>query len=185
VAPRLQLTRHAQHDESQKRQEKRMSIHTASVDWNRNDAVFTDNHYSRVHRWRFDGGAEVPASSSPHVVRLPFSDPSCVDPEEAFVASLSSCHMLWFLGLAARQGIVVDSYSDTAQGLMARNAEGQEAITKVTLRPLVVISAGQASDERIAALHHAAHASCFLANSVKAEMVIEGRWQYATAIPPG
>jgi len=157
-----------------------VSVHTAEVSWTRNAVPFVDNKYSRVHRWSFDGGAVVPASSSPHVVRVPFSDPACVDPEEAFVASLSSCHMLWFLGIAARQGYVVESYTDTAEGLMEKNAEGREAITKVTLRPVVVIAGGTVpTDAGIARLHHEAHASCFLANSVRTGIVVEGSWRFA------
>ena len=157
-----------------------MSIHTAEVSWVRNEAPFLDNQYSRVHRWTFDGGAVVQASSSPHVVRVPFSDPSCVDPEEAFVASLSSCHMLWFLGLAARKGYVVESYTDTAEGRMEKNSEGKEAITKVTLRPLVVIAGDKSTaDDSIEKLHHEAHESCFLASSVRTEIVIESSWRLA------
>ena len=159
---------------------KTVSVHTAEVSWVRNEAPFLDNQYSRVHRWSFDGGAVVQASSSPHVVRVPLSDPSCVDPEEAFVASLSSCHMLWFLGLAARKGYVVESYTDTAEGRMEKNADGKEAITKVTLRPLVVIAGEKPpADDSIEKLHHEAHESCFLASSVKTEIVIESSWRLA------
>ena len=93
-----------------------MSKHTATVTWQRGDHPLTDNRYSRVHEWRFDGGATVHASSSPHVVRAPMSDPAAVDPEEAFIASLASCHMLWFLGIAAERGLVVDAYDDEAHG---------------------------------------------------------------------
>lgn len=122
----------------------------------------------------------VPASSSPHVVRIPLSDPSCVDPEEAYVAALSSCHMLWFLGLAARDGYVVDSYIDSALGEMEKNAEGKEAVTRVTLRPVVVFSGTQApSDASLAQLHHEAHESCFLARSVKTSIDVQGSWSYA------
>lgn len=155
-----------------------MSDHTAEISWVRNEARFIDNKYSRVHRWTFDGGAVVPASSSPHVVRIPFSDPSCVDPEEAFVAALSSCHMLWFLGFAARDGYVVESYTDEAVGKMEKNFEGKQALTKVTLRPMVVVSGGKvATKEGLESLHHEAHESCFLASSVKTEIVIDGRWR--------
>jgi len=154
-----------------------MSVHTAKISWARGDAKFSDNKYSRVHQWSFDGGAVVPASSSPHVVRVPFSDPACVDPEEAFVASLSSCHMLWFLGLAARDGYVVQSYDDAAEGKMEKNADGKEAITLVTLRPVVVLAGEkQASNAVIGQLHHEAHESCFIANSVKSEIVVAGSW---------
>lgn len=157
-----------------------MSTHTAAIHWNRNDSRFTDNRYSRAHEWRFDGGAVVPASSSPHVVRIPFSDPAAVDPEEAYVAALSSCHMLWFLGLAARDGFVVDSYLDMALGDMEKDAEGKLAITRVTLRPTVVFSRSKAPDDAVVdALHHEAHASCFLANSVKSDIVLQGSWRFA------
>src|SRR5688500_20071 len=111
--------------------------YTATIEWTRGDARFTDLSYSRAHRWRFDGGAVVPGSSSPHVVPVPHSDPAAVDPEEAFVASLSSCHMLWFLAIAAKKGYVVDAYHDEAAGVMARNAERRLAMTEVMLRPRV------------------------------------------------
>ena len=112
-----------------------MAEHTATVAWDRFDAAFTDNRYSRAHRWMFDGGATIPASSSPHVVPVPMSDPMGVDPEEAFVASLSSCHMLWFLSIAASRGFVVDHYEDNAVGTMARDEAGRLAMTRVVLRP--------------------------------------------------
>ncbi|KQN69442.1 peroxiredoxin [Duganella sp. Leaf61] len=156
-----------------------MSSHTAEILWERHDGRFTDNRYSRVHRWGFDGGAVVAASSSPHVVRVPFSDPSCVDPEEAFVASLSSCHMLWFLGFAARDGYLVDRYADAAVGEMAKNAEGREAVTRVTLRPAVTFSGTLVpDDDALERLHHEAHESCFLANSVKTVIEIAGSWSH-------
>lgn len=157
-----------------------MTIHTAAVFWERHAHAFTDQRYSRVHRWQFDGGAIVPASSSPHIVPVPQSNPACVDPEEAFIAALSSCHMLWFLGLAARDGYVVDSYADAVHGEMARNAQGQEAITCVTLRPVVIFSGSKIPDDAsLDRLHHAAHTRCFLANSVKTLILIEGSWQHA------
>ena len=114
-----------------------MAHHVAVVTWDRFDAAFTDNRYSRAHRWTFDGGATIPASSSPHVVPVPLSDPLGVDPEEAFVASLSSCHMLWFLSIAAGRGFVVDSYEDHAVGTMAPDASGRLAMTRVALRPSI------------------------------------------------
>jgi organic hydroperoxide reductase OsmC/OhrA len=114
------------------------------------------------------------------VVRIPFSDPTCVDPEEAFVASLSSCHMLWFLGLAAREGYIVDSYTDEAEGKMETNTEGKQVITKVTLRPVVVIADGKkATDAAVEQLHHDAHENCFLASSVKSEICIVGSWRHS------
>ena len=147
----------------------------AEVLWQRiAGEAFTDNRYSRRHRLRFDGGTEVAGSSSPSVVPLPMSDASAVDPEEAFVASLAACHMLWFLSLAAQQGFVVDSYRDAAVGTMTRNAAGKLWMATVTLRPEVVF-AGERQPTRDEALqlHHRAHAECFIANSVKSEVRCE------------
>ncbi|MBB4192582.1 organic hydroperoxide reductase OsmC/OhrA [Rhizobium aethiopicum] len=148
-----------------------MATHGARIAWQRNDEIFTDNRYSRVHRWTFDGGIEVRASSSSHVVPLPYSAEDAVDPEEAFVASLSSCHMLWFLSIAAKQGFCVDSYTDVAEGVMEKNSEGRLAMTVVTLKPHVVFSGEkQPSLGELDALHHRAHHECFIANSVKTEV---------------
>ena len=151
-----------------------MSKHIAEVLWDRQDAAFTDNRYSRAHQWRFDGGAEIAASSSPHSVRVPLSDPTGVDPEEAFVAALSSCHMLWFLSIAASRGYTVDSYRDDAEGVLEKDAEGRMAITRVVLHPRMVFSGATEPDEaQIAALHHEAHENCFLAHSVKTAVTVE------------
>ena len=151
-----------------------MSEYVASVHWQRQGQTFTDNRYSRRHAWHFDGGASVMASSSPHVVPVPGSDPAGVDPEEAFVASISSCHMLWFLALAGKAGWLVDDYRDDAVGVMARNAEGQLAMTVVTLRPAVSFSGPKRPDAAgFADLHHRAHEACFIANSVKTEIRVE------------
>ena len=151
-----------------------MSEHTATVHWQRDAQAFTDKRYSRCHEWRFDGGAVVAGSSSPHSVRVPFSDPTAVDPEEAFVASLSSCHMLWFLDIACRAGWVVDDYRDDAIGLLAANAEGRLAMTVVTLRPAVRFGGGAQPDAaELQRLHHQAHADCFIANSVKTDVRCE------------
>lgn len=148
-----------------------MSRFSAEVSWERGDARFTDNRYSRSHFWRFDGGAVVPASSSPDVVPLPYSIAENVDPEEAFVAALSSCHMLFFLSLAAKKGLVIDSYTDTAEGVL-ETIDGKTQVTRVTLNPRVVYS-GQAPDrETEADLHHRSHALCFLANSVKSHIEV-------------
>jgi organic hydroperoxide reductase OsmC/OhrA len=148
----------------------------AKVIWERSDQHFLDNRYSRAHRWRFDGGAEVPGSSSPHVVPVPMSDPNAVDPEEAFVASLSSCHMLWFLSLAAQRGFRIDRYADDAEGVMAKNAQGKRAVTRVTLRPAVEFSGEKIpTRDEVEALHHKAHEECFIANSVKTEVRVEPR----------
>ncbi|WP_354682692.1 OsmC family protein [Cupriavidus necator] len=151
-----------------------MSAYTAEVLWERNGQDFTGNRYSRRHLLRFDGGAEVPGSSSPHVVPLPMSDESAVDPEEMFIASLSSCHMLFFLSLAARQRFVVDRYVDAATGVMEKNAEGQTVMTVVTLRPQVTFGGErEPTREELDALHHAAHDACFIANSVRTEVRCE------------
>lgn len=146
----------------------------ASVYWQRDGATFTDNKFSRAHVWRFDGGIEVPASASPSVVRPPYSRLEAVDPEEAFVAALSSCHMLTFLFLAAREGLVVDSYRDEAVGTMTRNAKGKLFVSSVVLRPAITFSGskrpGAADLER---LHHVAHEECFIANSVLTDVKVE------------
>ncbi len=147
-----------------------MAEHTATITWRRDGATFTDNKYSRAHRWRFDGGFEVPGSSSPHSVRVPMSDPAAVDPEEAFVAAVSSCHMLWFLAIAAGRGFVVDSYEDSAVGVLSKNAAGKMAMTSVTLRPVIVFAGSQPSGDEIDAMHHEAHEECYIANSVTAEI---------------
>jgi organic hydroperoxide reductase OsmC/OhrA len=151
-----------------------MSEHVAEVVWERGDAPFLDQRYSRRHELRFDGGAQWAGSSSPQVVPVPMSDPSAVDPEEAFVASISSCHMLWFLSIAAKHGFVVDHYRDRAVGLMGKDAHGRLAITRVTLKPDVRFAGTQEPDEvEVAAMHHEAHESCFIANSVKTEVRCE------------
>ena len=145
----------------------------ATISWQRDGAAFTDNRYSRAHQWQFDGGAVVRASSSPHVVRVPMSDASAVDPEEAFVASLSSCHMLWFLSLCASRGWVVDAYQDEAVGTMAKNASGKLAMTLVVLRPNVTFAGAPPAEEQLLELHHLAHEECFIASSVKTEVRCE------------
>ena len=152
-----------------------MSHHyTAQVSWRREGHEFFGNRYSRRHLMRFDGGAEVAGSASPHTVPPPYSDPSAVDPEEAFVASLSACHMLWFLSLASRAGFRVDQYSDDAEGVMARNAAGRMAMAQVTLRPAAFFSGEkQPTREQLDELHHRAHEECFIANSVTAEVRCE------------
>ena len=151
-----------------------MARYTAEILWQRGDQDFLANAYSRRHAMRFDGGAEVPGSSSPHVVPLPFSDAAAVDPEEAFVASLSSCHMLWFLTMAVKRKFIVDRYFDAASGTMDKNAEGKLAITVVTLRPEVTFSGDTLpTREQIEHMHHRAHEECFIANSVKTEVRCE------------
>ena len=159
-----------------------MSEYQTFVTWNRQGAVFTDNRYSRAHAWQFDGGIEVPASSSPHVVPLPMSVAAAVDPEEAFVTSLSSCHMLWFLSLAANGKWVVESYRDAAVGTLAKNDAGKLVMTVVILRPEVVFGGERRPlAAEIEALHHRAHEECFLANSVKTEVRCE---PVAAGLPP-
>jgi organic hydroperoxide reductase OsmC/OhrA len=151
-----------------------MSNYNATISWQRGEQRFTDNKFSRRHAWQFDGGIEVPGSSSPHVVPVPLSDAHAIDPEEAFVASLSSCHMLWFLSIAAKRQFRVDSYVDAAIGTMARNVAGKLAMTRVVLRPKVTFSGERRPDQaNIDSMHHEAHAECFIANSVTTEVVCE------------
>ena len=149
-----------------------MGQYEATIHWEgTNAADFASRTYGRAHHWTFDGGANVLASSSPHVVRLPFSDPAGVDPEEALVAALASCHMLFFLDLASRAGIIVTSYRDHAIGEMGKRQDGRDAMTKVTLRPEHALqTAVEAS--RIEALHEEAHRLCYIANSVNFPVVV-------------
>jgi organic hydroperoxide reductase OsmC/OhrA len=151
-----------------------MATYTAEVLWSRSEQKFIDGHYSRKHLLRFDGGIEVHGSSSPHVVPLPYSAADAIDPEEAFVSSLSSCHMLWFLSIAAEQGFVVDRYHDIAEGVMGRRSQGKLMMTVVTLRPMVKFAGyKQPTASEIEQLHHKAHEECFIANSVKTEVRCE------------
>jgi organic hydroperoxide reductase OsmC/OhrA len=154
-----------------------MGHHDARVEWQRGDARFTDNRYSRAHEWSFDGGVRVPASSSPSVVPVPLSNPDAVDPEEAFVASLASCHMLWFLSIAAKRGFVVERYEDNAVGELAQNNDGRLAMTTITLRPAVTFGTdAQPSRADLATLHHEAHDACYLSASVRTEINVEPVW---------
>ena len=151
-----------------------MSTYTATISWSRGDQPYTDGKYSRAHTWRFDGGIEVPGSSSPHVVRPPLSNEAAVDPEEAFIASLSSCHMLFFLDFARRAGFRIDSYVDEAEGVLDKDAQGRMAMTVVTLRPRIAFSGDkQPSRSDLDSLHHRSHEACFIANSVRTEIRIE------------
>ncbi|WP_165313847.1 OsmC family protein [Vibrio ziniensis] len=152
-----------------------MSKHTAKVSWCRRDGeVFSDNKYSRAHIWEFDGGVVVPASPSPSVVPLPYSVEANVDPEEAFVAALSSCHMLVFLSIAAKKRYVVDGYSDEAEGLLELDEQNKESITKVVLRPKVTfVGENKPSIQILEKMHHQAHENCFIANSVKTKVITE------------
>jgi organic hydroperoxide reductase OsmC/OhrA len=151
-----------------------MSEHKATIVWSRDGAPFLDHRYSRGHRWVFDGGVEVPASASPSVVPPPRSVAAAVDPEEALIASLSSCHMLWFLDLAAKRGFLVESYRDEAKGILGKGADGKLAITHVTLRPDAAFGGEKRpAASEVDALHHEAHGRCFISNSVRSDVRIE------------
>jgi organic hydroperoxide reductase OsmC/OhrA len=148
-----------------------MSNHTVLVEWDRSGDGFTKGRYSREHTWTFDGGAVVAASPSPSVVHAPYSNPENVDPEEAFVAAIASCHMLSFLYLASRAGVAVTSYRDQAVGKMTKNERGVPWVSEVELHPRIVYLEGQSpSPEQEQELHHGAHEQCFIANSVKTEI---------------
>lgn len=150
--------------------------HTATIRWTRTgEGDFTKGHYSRAHEWLFDGGARVAASPSPHVVPAPWSQASGVDPEEAFVASLSSCHMLFFIDFARRAGFVLDEYVDEADGILEKRSDGRWAMTKVSLRPRVTWNGEPPEEAMIADLHHRSHEACFIANSVTTKVVVEPR----------
>ncbi|MGH1365784.1 MAG: OsmC family protein [Calditrichia bacterium] len=148
--------------------------YVATISWQKKpEEAFTDNKYSRAHHWRFDGGAEVYASASPDIVPLPYSDAAGVDPEEAFVASLSSCHMLFFLSFAAAKNFTILSYEDNAEGVMGKNTENRTAMTEVTLKPRVQFGGDNIpTAEQIDALHHRSHKACFIANSVKTKVTV-------------
>lgn len=152
-----------------------MSDYTATVKWQRGEQEpFNDNQYSRGHTWEFDGGVVVPASSSPHVVPLPFSVAENVDPEEAYIAAISSCHMLTFLGIAAKQRYVIDQYIDHAVGYMEEDSQGRSSVTQVILQPnIIFVGDKQPTFEQLHKLHHLAHQHCFIANSVKTEITTE------------
>jgi organic hydroperoxide reductase OsmC/OhrA len=147
----------------------------ATLAWQRGDQAFTDLRYSRAHRWQLDGGLDVPASSSPLSVPVPLSDPAAVDPEEALVAAAASCHMLFFLSLAAARGYVVDRYDDHAFGTLDTDTDGRLAMTRIVLRPAIAFGGTRQPDHAaLAELHHEAHARCYIANSLKGEIVVEG-----------
>jgi organic hydroperoxide reductase OsmC/OhrA len=151
-----------------------MKTFDASLSWERGAQAFLDQRYSRAHTWRFDGGLSVPASSSPLSVPLPMSDPAAVDPEEALVAAASSCHMLFFLSLAAAHGLVVDSYRDEATGFLDTDEQGRLAIVRIVLRPRIAFAGTQPEATVLAGLHHEAHARCYIASSLRGEVVVEG-----------
>lgn len=154
-----------------------MSTYTATVLWTRQAGeAFKDNRYSRAHLWSFDGGVSVPASSAPSVVPLPLSKPDAVDPEEAFVASLSSCHMLFFLFHAAKFGAVVERYEDAATGVLAKNDQGRQWMSRVNLNPQITWGEGKVpTADELDGLHHKAHEDCYIANSVKTEVTVTPR----------
>lgn len=147
----------------------------ATVAWQRDGQDFAGQRYSRAHAWQFDGGLTVPASSSPLSVPLPMSVAANVDPEEALVAATSSCHMLFFLSLAAQRGHVIDDYRDEAVGELSRNGDGKLAMTRIVLRPQVAWAGDAPTPEALAALHHDAHERCYIASSLKADVVVEAR----------
>jgi organic hydroperoxide reductase OsmC/OhrA len=151
-----------------------MHRYEATIAWHRGEQKFIDNGYSRAHEWIFDGGLRVPASSSPMLVPVPMSNAANVDPEEALVAAASSCHMLFFLSIAAKSGFVVESYMDQAYGVMEKNGEGKVAMTRIALRPKVVFAGErQPTAQELDAMHHDSHEQCFIANSLKSEVIIE------------
>src|SRR5262245_19690481 len=151
-----------------------------TVLWTRGNAAFVDNRYSRGHVWTFDGGIEVPASSAPSSVRLPYSVAEAVDPEEALVAAVSSCHMLTFLYVAGKHGFVVDAYADEAVGIITKNEQGRLWVSKITLRAALTFSGEKRSTaDEVDHFHHLAHEECYIANSVKSEIVVEGAMSIA------
>jgi organic hydroperoxide reductase OsmC/OhrA len=151
-----------------------VSTYTATICWTRDpDTDFARGQYSRTHRWEFDGGISLVASASPHIVPSPWSSADAVDPEEAFVASLASCHMLVFVDLARRAGLIVDRYTDEAEGLLEKRDDGKMWMSKVTLRPRIDWGSEAPDDATLADLHHKAHDLCFIANSVTSEVVVE------------
>jgi organic hydroperoxide reductase OsmC/OhrA len=152
-----------------------MASYNATVRWLRGNAEFAKQQYTRGHTWHFDEGLTVPASASPHVVKAPWAVAAAVDPEEALVAALASCHMLFFLSDASRAGFIVEKYEDAAEGLMAKDAEGRMAVTVITLRPQVTFSATGPTAEQFAKLHDGAHAQCYIANSIRSDVRIEPR----------
>ncbi len=153
-----------------------MSAYTATVVWSREGSVFTDGKYSRAHLISFDGGVSIAGSASPHVVRAPLSRADAADPEEMLVASVSACHMLFFLDFARRGGFTVDGYEDQAVGVMEKDDRGRTSITKVTLRPAITWSGEKRpSPADIDDLNHRAHEACYIANSIRADVVVEAR----------
>jgi organic hydroperoxide reductase OsmC/OhrA len=153
-----------------------MSSYTANISWKSDSPeTFTKNRYTRGHTWSFDGGVDVPASASPHVVRLPFSIEAAVDPEEALVAAAASCHMLTFLWVAARKGFRIDSYEDAAVGEMTKGEDGKQWVSKITLDPKIEWAGDKRpTHQETAEMHHDAHEGCYIANSIKSHIVVKG-----------
>ena len=150
-----------------------MPVYKTAILWNRNGAKFVDQEYQRTHTWTFENGLKLKAAASSHIVRELFTDPSVIDPEEAFTASVASCHMLWFLSLAAGKGFVVNKYSDHSEGTLEKNSEGNLAMTKVLIQPVISFEAENApSEEDFLKLHQEAHRKCFIANSIKSDIEI-------------
>ena len=153
-----------------------MATHNATIRWFASPGEdFAKGQYSRAHSWNFDGLTNVAASASPHIVPMPWANPDAVDPEEGFVASVSSCHMLFFLDFARRAGVIVTSYEDEAEGEMAKGSDGKMRITRVTLRPRIAYGDVPPTDAMLDDLHHKAHEACFIANSITSEVVVEAR----------
>src|SRR6478672_6864994 len=152
-----------------------MSTYKAKITW-KNDSpeAFAKNQYSRAHDWSFDGGIKVPASSSVHAVRLPFSVEEALDPEEALVAAASSCHLLSFLWVVSKRGFIVDSYEDNAVGEMTKNEHGKEWISRITLDPQIEWNGKTPTAAELAEMHHEAHEACYIANSIKSDVVVRG-----------
>ena len=153
-----------------------MPKHFATIRWFASPGEdFAKGQYSRGHSWNFDGLTNVAASASPHIVPMPWANPDAVDPEEAFVASAASCHMLFFLDFSRRAGLIITGYDDVAEGLMEKGADGKMRITRITLRPKIVWSGDPPDQAQIDELHHKSHEACFIANSITSEVVVESR----------
>jgi organic hydroperoxide reductase OsmC/OhrA len=154
-----------------------MSEQKIVIEWTRSGPDFRKLQYSREHTWRFDGGAHVLASASPGIVPPPWSNPAGVDPEEAYVASIASCHMLWWLSLAAKRGFDVEAYEDAAVGVLTTDEKGRSWMSTVTLNPKIRYGQRAASAAEEAEIHHQAHERCFIANSIKTRVVVQGAEQ--------
>lgn len=149
-----------------------MSQHQASIIWQRQNQSFTDGKYSRAHEWHFDGGLCIPASAAPSIVPLPFSIPENIDPEEAFIAAIASCHMLFFLSFAAKAGLIVEEYRDNPVGFLEHDENRKRSITRVVLQPEIRFS-NEPPQIQIEKLHQQSHEVCFIANSIKSHIEIK------------